>query len=104
MASSPSSSGDSSPPDPYLDAWQRVETAILESEGSLPGYVRRAIARGEDPPELAALAAKARREAYTIVDRDVEALDVDVVLETVLAAALAEADRRRRAALEAIDA
>ena len=88
--------------DPYAGAWARVEGAILESPGTLPAYVRRAIARGEDPPELAALLAKARREAYTIVDRDVEGLDVDVVLEAVLAASLAEADARRLAALRAI--
>jgi hypothetical protein len=76
--------------------------AVLESEGALPAYVRRAIARGEDPPDLAPLLAKVRAHAYRIVDRDVEGLEVDVVLEAVLAAALAEGARRRRAALEAI--
>ena len=75
---------------------------MLESEGSLPAYVRRAIARGQDPPDLAPLLAKVRAHAYRIVDRDVEGLEVDVVLEAVLAAALAEGERRRRAALEAI--
>ena len=101
MASSSSSSGASSA-DPYAAAWGRVDAAILESPGVLPAYVRRAIARGEDPPELAALLVKVRREAYKIVDRDVEGLDVDVVLEAVLAAALAEGDARRIAALRAI--
>ncbi|MEP6812086.1 MAG: hypothetical protein ABI990_03760 [Actinomycetota bacterium] len=88
--------------DPHGGAWACVEEAILESPGTLPAYARRAIARGQDPPELAALLAKARREAYKIVDRDVEGLDADVVLEAVLAAALAEADARRLAALRAI--
>jgi hypothetical protein len=101
VASSSSSSGDSSA-DPYAAAWARVDEAILESPGTLPAYVRRAIARGEDPPELAALLVKVRREAYKVVDRDVEGLDVDVVLEAVLAAALAEGDARRIAALRAI--
>ena len=101
MASSSSSSGDSSA-DPYAAAWARVDAAILESPGVLPAYVRRAIARGEDPPELAALLVKVRREAYKIVDRDVEGLEVDVVLEAVLAAAVAEGDARRLAALRAI--
>ena len=101
MASSSSSSGAFSA-DPYAAAWARVDEAILESAGALPAYVRRAIARGEDPPELAALLVKVRREAYKIVDRDVEGLDVDVVLEAVLAAALAEGDARRLAALRAI--
>ena len=101
MASSRSSSGASST-DPYADAWRRVDEAILESSGVLPAYVRRAIARGDDPPALAALLAKVRREAYKIVDGDVDGLDVDVVLEGVLAAALAEADTRRLSALRAI--
>jgi len=64
--------------------------------------VRRAIARGEDPPELAALLAKVRREAHRIVDADVGGLDVDIALEAVLAASLAAGDTRRRAALKAI--
>jgi len=79
-----------------------VTEAVLESEGVLPAYVRRAIARGEDPADLAALLAKVRAHAYRIVDADVEGLDTDVVFEAVLAAALAEGDVRRRAALKAI--
>jgi hypothetical protein len=102
VASSRSSSGGSSLPERYDEAWDRVAAAVLESEGSLPAYVRRAIARGEDPPELASLLQKVRVHAYRIVDRDVEGLEVDVILEAVLAAALAEGERRRHAALEAI--
>jgi hypothetical protein len=101
VASSPSSSAAFSA-DPHLDAWKRVEEAILETPGVLPAYVRRAIARGDDPPELAALLAKVRSRAYAIVDRDVAELSADVVLEGALAAALAEADARRRRALEVI--
>jgi hypothetical protein len=101
VASSNSSSAVSSA-DPYTEAWGRVEEAILESPGALPAYARRAIARGEDPPALAALLAKVRRNAYRIVDADLEGVDVDVMLEAVLAAALAEGDKRRRAALKAI--
>jgi hypothetical protein len=89
-------------PDPYADAWERVSEAVLESEGALPAYVRRAIARGDDPADLAPLLAKVRAHAYRIVDADVEGLDTDVVFEAVLAAALAEGDERRRAALKAI--
>jgi hypothetical protein len=88
--------------DPFSGAWAGVEAAILGSDGALPSYVRRAIVRSEDPPELAGLLAKVRDCAYAIVDRDVEGLDVDTVVEAALAAALAEADRRRVAALKAI--
>jgi len=101
VASSPSSSAGSSA-DPYAEAWERVEEAVLESPGALPAYVRRAIARGEDPPKLAALLEKVRRHAYRIGDADVEGVDADVLLEAVLAASLAEGDERRRAALKAI--
>jgi len=88
--------------DPYAEAWRAVTEAVLESKGALKAYERRAIARGEDPPELAALLDKTRVHAYKIVDGDVADLNVDVVFESVLAAALGEGDRRRRAALKAI--
>jgi hypothetical protein len=89
-------------PDPYAEAWRAVTEAVLESQGALKAYERRAIARGEDPPELAALLEKTRNHAYKIVDADVANLNVDVIFESVLAAALGEGDRRRRAALKAI--
>jgi len=101
VASSRSSSG-ASLTDPYADAWERVAEAVLESEGVLPAYVRRAIARGEDPDGLAQLLDKVRLHAYRIVDADVDGLDVDVAFEAVLAAALGEGDLRRRAALRAL--
>jgi hypothetical protein len=75
---------------------------VLESQGALKAYERRAIARGEDPPDLAALLEKTRERAYRIADADIAGLNVDVVFESVLAAALGEGDRRRRAALKAI--
>jgi hypothetical protein len=70
--------------------------------GTLSEDVRRAIVEGDDPAELAALLDKVRLHAYRIVDSDVAGLEADVVVEAVLAAALAEGDERRRAALEAI--
>ena len=83
-------------------SWDSVSVAILESPGVLPPYERRAIFRGEDPPELLALLDKVRTRAYAIVDADVEGMDVDVVIEATLAAALGEALRDRARALEAI--
>ena len=101
MASSRSSSGDSSA-DPYAGAWERVEAAVLAAPGALSRDEREAIRRGDDPAELASLLAKVRTRAYAITDADVAGIDADVVVESALAAALGEADARRRAALEAI--
>ena len=89
--------------DPYAAAWAKVEAAILRESGSLDPATREAIARGDDPEELAPLLDKVRRHAYRIVDRDVAGLDDDVVFEAVLAAALGAADERRRAALAALE-
>jgi hypothetical protein len=83
-------------------AWDRVAEAILATPGALPEETRRAIARGDDPAELAPLLDKVRRHAYRIADRDVEGLDPDVVIEASLAAALGVALEERRKALEAI--
>jgi hypothetical protein len=102
VASSGSSSAVSSQTDPYDEAWARVADAILETPGTLPADVRRAIADGNDPPELAALLDKVRRHAYRIIDADLAGLDVDTTIEAVLAAALGEGELRRAAALEAI--
>jgi hypothetical protein len=101
VESSVSSSGASSA-DPHAAAWERLAEAILTTPGALPEEIRRAIVQGDDPAELATLLDKVRRHAYRIVDRDLAGLETDVVFEAVLAAALAEGDERRRAALEAI--
>jgi hypothetical protein len=82
------------------EGWQRVAEGILETPGALDVAVRRAIYAGEDPPELAPLLEKVRKHAYKIVDRDVEGLDADVVIEACLAAALGEALTERSRALE----
>jgi hypothetical protein len=84
------------------EGWQRVAEGILETPGVLEQSVRREIYAGNDPPELAPLLEKVRKHAYTIVDRDVEGLDVDVVIEATLAAALGEALTERSRALEAL--
>jgi arginine/ornithine N-succinyltransferase beta subunit len=96
------SSGGSSQAD--RDAlWAGVAEAILTAPGVLSEESRRAIARGDDSPELAALLEKVRLHAYRIVDADVAGMDEDAVLEAVLAAALGVALDRRAAALSAVE-
>lgn len=94
MASSRSSSA---------SCWASVRAGILETPGALDPAVRHAIFAGDDPPELAPLLDKVRRHAYRITDHDVEDLDADVVIEAALAAALGEALRDRRRALDALE-
>jgi arginine/ornithine N-succinyltransferase beta subunit len=84
-------------------AWERVSEAILATPGALGEDVRRAIARGTDPPALASLLDKVRRHAYRIVDADVAGHDEDAVLEAALAAALGVALEQRAAALRAVE-
>ena len=84
-------------------SWERVAEAILATPGALSEDVRRSIARGDDPPELAALLDKVRRHAYRIVDADVAGHGEDAVLEAALAAALAVALEQRSTALAAVD-
>ena len=79
-------------------SWAEVQSAILAPPGS------EAIARGDDPPELAALLDKVRRHAYRITDADVAGIDADTLYESVLAAAFGVADEKRTCAREAIDA
>jgi hypothetical protein len=88
VESSGSSSGGSSP----AELWQRVGEAILASPGA-----------HAEQPELEPLLDKVRRHAYRIVDADVEGLDADLVLESVLATAFGVADGQLRAALAAIE-
>jgi hypothetical protein len=76
--------------------WEDVRKAILATPRA------EAIARGDDPSELAALLDKVRRHAYEIADRDVEGIDADTLYESVLAAAWGVADDQRRRALDAI--
>jgi arginine/ornithine N-succinyltransferase beta subunit len=90
--------------DAAAGSWERVAEAILATPGALSEDVRRAIARGDDPPELATLLDKVRRHAYRIVDADVAGHDEDAVLEAVLAAALGVALSQRSAALRAVAA
>ena len=80
------------------ESWQAVRAAILAPPGA------EAIARGDDPPELAALLDKVRRHAYRIVDADVAGLSADELYEAVLPAAFAAADEERRRAYDTIDA
>jgi hypothetical protein len=79
---------------------------VLESPGALAPDVRRSIAAGQPPAELAAYTAKVARCAYRVTDADVAALrerfSEDEILEATLAAAVGAAAAGRAAALAAL--
>lgn len=85
-----------------------TRSALLDSPGTMPADVRRAIADGKPPRELQSLVEKIRTHAFTVTDADVEALQhlysEDQIFEIILAAAFGAADERLAAARRAVEA
>ena len=67
------------------------------------GHVRRQVALGQAPAELAALVQKIRDHAYRVTDADIDALRAryteDQLFELIVAAALGAAEHRLQRAL-----
>jgi alkylhydroperoxidase family enzyme len=86
---------------------EATKNAVLRGPGRTSPELRTAVARGEPPPELAALVDKIRRWAYRVTDEDLEALrskyDEDQLFELVIAASVGAADERLRAGLKALE-
>jgi len=91
----------------FSDLQAATHAAVLDSHGSTDGAVRRQIASGQPPPELAVLVQKIRDHAYRVTDADVDALrslySEDQLFELIVAAALGAAEDRLRAALAAVE-
>ena len=81
--------------------------AVIDGHGSTDAVVRRRVAAGQPPPELAALVQKIRDHAYRVSDADVDALrslySEDQLFELIVAAALGAAEDRLKAALAAVE-
>lgn len=92
--------------DPYAASRLRLEQVVTRGAGHTEPSLREAIARGQAPPELAALVDKVRRHAYKVTDEDIAALAAtwsdDQIFEIVVAAALGAAGDRLRAGLAAL--
>ena len=90
----------------HLQAATRA--AAIDGHGSTDGAVRRQIASGQPPTELAVLVRKIRDHAYRVTDADVDALRAryteDQLFEVIVAAALGAAEDRLKAALAAVEA
>jgi hypothetical protein len=86
---------------------KRLEEAVLRGPGRTDVALRRAVAGGEAPEELAALVANIRAHAYRVTDEDIAELkdryDDDELFEIIVAASLGAAALRLDAGLRALE-
>jgi alkylhydroperoxidase family enzyme len=80
--------------------------AVVDGAGSTDATVRRQVASGQPPSDLAVLVQKIRSRAYTVTDGDVDRLrgrySEDQLFEVIVAAAVGAAGERLNAALDAV--
>ena len=81
--------------------------AVVDGPGSTGAAVRREVASGQPPAELAGLVQKIRDRPYAVTDADVDALRTryseDQLFELMIAAAVGAARHRLEAALAAVE-
>jgi hypothetical protein len=81
--------------------------AVLDGPGATPPSLRRALARGEAPADLATLVEKIRARAYTVTDRDIDTLrdryTDDQLFEIIVATAFGAARERLAAARKVLE-
>ena len=81
--------------------------AVLDGPGAVEPSLRRQVAQGAPPPDLAVLVEKIRRHAYRVTDEDVNALRAryseDQLFELIVAATLGAAEHRLERALAALE-
>jgi hypothetical protein len=81
--------------------------AVIDGPGSTDGALRRQVASGQPPQELAVLVRMIRDHAYKVTDADLDALrsryGEDQLFELIVAAAVGAAEDRLKAALAAVE-
>lgn len=81
--------------------------AVVDGPGAVEADVRRQVAAGRPPSELAVLVQKIRDHAYKVTDADVDALRAryteDQLFELIVAAAVGAAEDRLKDALAAVE-
>jgi hypothetical protein len=91
-----------------LAALQRdTRAAVVDGPGSVASTIRRQVANGEPPADLAVLVAKVREHAYRVTDADLDALrgrySEDQLFEVIVSAAFGAAEHRLRRALGVLE-
>lgn len=93
--------------DKYAVYRSATARAVLETPATTPTELRRAVAAGAPPEELAALVKKIHSCAYAITDSDLDALrssfTEDQLFEITIAAAFGAAAERLAVALQALE-
>jgi alkylhydroperoxidase family enzyme len=93
--------------DRFASLRNATNAAVLDGTGETPSELRRAVAAGEAPPNLALLVQKIRSRAYTVTDADLEALRAhysdEQLFELIVAAAFGAASERLAAARRALE-
>jgi alkylhydroperoxidase family enzyme len=84
-----------------------TEAAVFGGGGETPSDLRRAVAEGQAPPDLALLTERIRSRAHSVTDTDIDSLRVhysdDQLFELIVAATFGAASERLAAALRALE-
>jgi alkylhydroperoxidase family enzyme len=93
--------------DRFQESRDATAAALLQTPATTPRELREAVANGQPPAELAALIQKIRTRAYTVTDRDIDALrsafTEDQLFEIIVAGAFGAARDRLSSALKAVE-
>jgi alkylhydroperoxidase family enzyme len=93
--------------DPFAELRNATAAALLRAPAATPEELRVAVSQGKATPELRALVEMIRTRAYTVTDRDLDALrktfTEDQLFEIIVAAAFGAAEERLTSALHALE-
>jgi alkylhydroperoxidase family enzyme len=93
--------------DRFVALRDATAAALIKAPGDLPPDVRRAIAFGTPPADLAELVQKIRSNARSVTDADVDALRAryseDALFEIIVSAAFGAAHERLMAARRVLE-
>ena len=93
--------------DRFASFRRATASALLDGPGATAPELRRAVAAGNPPDDLQALVRKIRTAAYTVTDREIDALrsryTEDQLFEIIVAAAFGAASSQLDAAHRALE-